>query len=94
MDTGILAKNERDTGYFCEYLKGYLDQFKGYGDTMLSESWGYLPHLFLEYGIFFKIVKGIWDTWILLPGPHQYMCYYLVSGYFAHLKTESISICF
>ena len=22
---------------------GYLNQFKGYGDTMLPEFWGYLP---------------------------------------------------
>ena len=29
---------------------------------MLSEFWGYLPYLFLGYGIFFKIIKGILDT--------------------------------
>ena len=27
-DTGILTKNLKGyTGYFCKYLKGYLDQF-------------------------------------------------------------------
>ena len=29
---------------------------------MLSEFWEYLPYLFKGYGIFFKIIKGIWDT--------------------------------
>ena len=29
---------------------------------MLSGFWGYLPYLFQGYGIFFKIIKGIWDT--------------------------------
>ena len=38
---------------------GYLHQFFGYGDTMLSEFWGYLPYLFEGYGIYFKIIKGI-----------------------------------
>ena len=37
---------------------------------MLSKFWGYLPYLFKEYGIIFKIIKGIWDTGTLLPGPH------------------------
>ena len=41
---------------------GYLDQFYGYEDTMLSEFWGYLPCLFYGYGIFFKLIKGIWNT--------------------------------
>ena len=39
---------------------------------MLSELWGYLPYLFKGYGTFFKIIKGIWDTVIPLPGPHRY----------------------
>ena len=34
----IFVNISRDTGY--------LDQFWGYGDTMLSEFWGYLPYLF------------------------------------------------
>ena len=39
---------------------------------MLSEFWGYLPYLFLGYGIFFKIIKGIWDTGTPpLPVPHH-----------------------
>ena len=30
---------------------------------MLFEFWGYLPYLFLKiWHIFFKIIKGIWDT--------------------------------
>ena len=48
----------------------YFDQFYGYGDTMLSEFWGYLPYLFQGYGIFFKIIKGILDTGTPLPGPY------------------------
>ena len=44
---------------------GYLDQFLGYGDAMLSEFWVYLPYLFQGYGIFFQIIKGIWDTGII-----------------------------
>ena len=39
----IIVNIQRDTGY--------LDQFKGYGDTMLSE--------FL--GIFAIFILGIWD---------------------------------
>ena len=33
---------------------------------MLSEFGGYLPY-FRDYGIFFKIIQGIWDTMI----PHS-----------------------
>ena len=48
-DTGILTKNLkgiRDIFVNIERDTGYLDQFKGYKDTMFSEFWGYLPYLF------------------------------------------------
>ena len=40
---------------------------------MLSEILGYLPYLFKGYGIFFKIVKGIWDAGITLLEPHVWL---------------------
>ena len=38
---------------------------------MLSELMGYLPYLFYGYGLFFKIIEGVWDFGNPLPGPHS-----------------------
>ena len=45
-DIGQKLKGIR--GIFVSVLKGYgiLRSLLGYGDTMLSEFWGYLPYLF------------------------------------------------
>ena len=46
MDIGQKLKGIRYI--FCKYLKGHgeFNKFYGYGNTMLSECWGYLPYLF------------------------------------------------
>ena len=47
--------------YFCENSK-YLRDMVIQNLLTLGERWLYLPISFYEYGIHFKILKGIWHT--------------------------------
>ena len=74
-DTGILAKKLKGIRIFLKIFKGIQDTWINFSDMGIQcfLNFGDICHISFRDGIFFKIIKGIWDTGTppLPPPPFQ-----------------------